>query len=176
MRRVGEKKAPSCDLTSSPKSYLETSVRVPARAPPDSRPPRSRYKSAATALSRSEAPRTRRDAYGKRRRSIADHCLRTSNLPSFVVVTNTTRAWQFGFQAIKGRLRSKNLLRTASFLPLGFQEMKPRQALIGSYSFAFCCLRRPRNFILALCNCDLEVPTEQPSILAISSCSCPSIS
>ena len=42
--------------------------------------------------------------------------------------------------------------------------MKPVNS-VGSYSFAFCCLNKPRNFIRALCNCDFEVPTEHPSIL-----------
>lgn len=49
-------------------------------------------------------------------------------------------------------------------------------SVLGSYSFTFCCLSSPRNFIRALCSCDFEVPTEQPSMRAISSCSCPSMS
>jgi len=48
--------------------------------------------------------------------------------------------------------------------------------VLGCYFGLFCCLSNPRNFILALCNCDFDVPTETPSIRAISSCSCPSMS
>src|SRR2546422_731307 len=56
------------------------------------------------------------------------------------------------------------------------KRLENTASVLGSYCFGFCCLSRPRNFILALCNCDFEVPTEHPNILAISSCSCPSIS
>ena len=38
--------------------------------------------------------------------------------------------------------------------------------LFGSF-----ILRRSRNFIRALCNCDLLFPIEQPTIVAISLCS-----
>src|SRR2546422_3675629 len=38
--------------------------------------------------------------------------------------------------------------------------------VLGCYFGLFCCLSNPRNFILALCNCDFDVPTETPSIRA----------
>src|SRR6185295_8633514 len=68
--------------------------------------------------------------------------------------------------SIKGRLRLKPILNKLDLLA----------HTLRGYSSNFCCLKSPRNFILALCSCDFEVPTEHPSILAISSCSCPSMS
>src|SRR4029077_13850058 len=41
---------------------------------------------------------------------------------------------------------------------------------------ALLVLRKSRNFIRALCNCDLLFPIEQPTIAAISLCSYPSTS
>ena len=52
-----------------------------------------------------------------------------------------------------------------------FEQTNSLALILRGYSSDFCCLKSPRNFILALCNCDFEVPTEHPSILAISSCS-----
>src|ERR1043165_1034839 len=47
---------------------------------------------------------------------------------------------------------------------------------LEAYRGSFCCLNNCLRFILALCNCDFDVPTEQPNNLATSSCSCPSTS
>ena len=88
---------------------------------------------------------------------------------------------------LRGVLVPSNQGETAyKFIPFGESVLKKLApgcvqvlnlaSVLGSYSFAFCCLSKPRNFIRALCSCDFEVPTEQPSIRAISSCSCPSMS
>src|SRR5439155_19971135 len=45
------------------------------------------------------------------------------------------------------------------------RRSEPKNTL-RSYSFVFCCLSNPRNFIRALCSCDFDVPTEHPSIRA----------
>ena len=51
-----------------------------------------------------------------------------------------------------------------------------RATPLEAYWGSFCCLKSIRSFILALCSCDFEVPTEQPRSREISSCSCPSTS
>src|SRR4051812_13533844 len=47
--------------------------------------------------------------------------------------------------------------------------------LVAAFS-ALLCFSRSRNFMRALCNCDLLLPIEQPIISAISLCSYPSMS
>jgi len=84
-----------------------------------------------------------------------------------------------GTKAIKGRLRfvCDSATNCSPLCQCGRFSAGPKlDHVFGCYCAFFCCLSSPRNFILALCNCDFEVPTEHPSIRAISSCSCPSIS
>src|SRR5260370_11396137 len=83
-------------------------------------------------------------------------------------------------QSNKGETASSLFVRRRRLAPLRCQSGPCRELqccprfkngpFLGCYRGLFCCLSKSRYFILSLCNCDFDLPTEHPSIPPISSC------
>jgi len=87
--------------------------------------------------------------------------------PEAPTVENAKRDWRADLRETIANIPHKTIfgaLLLAWQVPNWQENLLPKSRYLTDFF-----LRIPRNFMRALCSCDLEVPTAMPNIFAISS-------